>query len=254
MNKVSHKSRIRITEKMVPQTFFEKACTFRIGCAELIRGFCCSSIFSFLVLLSFIVLISGCVKNASDASQAGGASDDERAKVIDLLKQNPLKNGVHFTSDVQIKDVNNIVETWVMGDNVKSAIINGSKATVVITDSSYMVTYISDERTGIRMKLDGQKAHSVFFDPEKDILADSLEVIRREKVSDIDCFVVKAKHSFDSTDCTLWINRENGFVMRLEALSENGEPMVVINHDVVFGAVSESEFSVPSEIMIQELM
>lgn len=206
-----------------------------------------------LALCVMVMFFSSCTRHGNEeVSELSLVNDDD--DVFSLVRKNSLREGVHYISEVQIKDVKNTIEIWVMGDRVKSAIINNSKATVVITDGTYMVTYVSDEKTGIRMKLDGENAHKVFFNPAEDIAEDSLRILRREQCSGTSCVVVKAKIAFDGSDCTLWIDESNGFIKRMEALSENGEPMVVENRDVTFGVVADAEFSVPSEIVIEELM
>ncbi len=206
-----------------------------------------------LALWLVFIFCSGCskVENQAEGTQAEGNSIED---VLTLIKKNSLRDGVHYVSEVQIKDVNNTIEMWVMGERIKSAIINNNKATVVISDGTYMTTYVSDEKCGVRMKLDADNAHKEFFNPGEDLSADSISVVRRETFRDKPCVVVKAKKAFDGTECLLWIDESDGFVKRMESISENGEPMVVVNRDVKFGPVDDAVFTVPSEIYIEELM
>ena len=104
------------------------------------------------------------------------------------------------------------------------------------------------------MKLDAENAHKDFFNPGEDLAADSISYLRRESFQDRPCVVVKARKSFDGTECLLWIDESDGFVKKMEAISENGEPMVVVNRDISFGPVDDAVFTVPAEIIIEELM
>lgn len=206
-----------------------------------------------MLLPLILVSVSACSNADSSPVRAKAEETDESELLLELIKKNSLRKGSHYVSEVKIKDVNNTIETWVMGNKVKSAVINNNKATVVINDGTYMITYVSDEKTGIRMKLDGTEGFQEFFDPENDIMAGSLKIEGNEERDGISCIVATAKHSFYGTEFRLWVDKSNGFIIRREGVSVNGEPLVAVCRDISFGPVDESVFSVPPGIDIQEL-
>jgi outer membrane lipoprotein-sorting protein len=169
-----------------------------------------------------------------------------------LLKKCDYNAGVSYESTVTVSGSESKVLYWVKGEKIKSSIKGGGKETVMITDGQYITTYVSDEKAGVKMKLASDTNETGFFDPTQ-IDDTTIEEIGHDMVQGKDCVVATAKHSFDGTANMLWIQSETGFVVKIKTSTDNGDEVTIENNNIVFADIPDSVFSVPSEIIIQDL-
>ncbi len=191
------------------------------------------------------------------------AAEEEFADLAELFKkgENAFKDGIYYAQTFTMTDQQSQMKTWHKGDKVKSSIVADGDEMINIIDSKTgeFITYSASEKTGMRFKADS--GDSAFMPDtsmtdiasvDEQVDTATFEIVGDEKILGEDCAVILSKDKATNEEVKLWVSKKYGITMKMVSKGVDGSEMTIEVTELKVGDISDSEFEVPSDVVIEE--
>ncbi|HKK95109.1 MAG TPA: hypothetical protein VJ916_02130 [Anaerovoracaceae bacterium] len=214
------------------------------------------------LLLTILMTFAGCSDSSDSAGSDNDNEGDNTANAIedlaDLFSKSDdyTEEGISYTQTMTMGDMTTTIKTWMKSDFYKtSASMEGQEIVSIINyETEESIVYYPEQNMGTVFSLTEGEADSNYFDInefQEGIDTTGFENLGRETINGEECYVVETMDMVTSSSAKMWISEKYGIIMKMEALDEStGEGYTYELEDIKIG-VDDSEFEVPSDIILQ---
>lgn len=148
---------------------------------------------------------------------------------------------------------------WIKGEKIRTEVEFEGQSYITIQDEEYIYTLDPQTMTGIKMPRDMNIPNQE--NPDEDFRADdlledpdfsNLTLLRSETIDGVDTYVIS--DTAEGYDQTLWIHKEYGIPVRIEAEGNQPEDRYIMSvSNIEVGDVSDELFEAPEDYEITEM-
>ncbi len=190
-------------------------------------------------------------------------TDGEIADLSELFKKGAttFKGGIYYAQTFTMTDQQSQMKTWQKGDKIKSSIIADGDEMINIIDSKTgdFITYSAVEKTG--MKFSSESGDGAFMPDssmtdissiDEQVDTTTYENLGKEKILGEDCQVILSKDKETGDEVKMWVSEKYGILMKMISKGVDGEEMTIEVTDLKVGDIPDTDFEVPSDVVIEE--
>lgn len=193
-------------------------------------------------------------------------SKEDSSDVLDNLanlfakSENFMEKGLSYTQTVTMGTETTTMRIWIKGELYKTETTMDGIEVVSINDfeNEEFITYYPQEKSGVRFisSFDESMFDEDYLDAdgfEDQVDTENYEFVGRETINGERCYVVITRDLETLETVKMWVSEKYGIPMRIEVKDvEYGEDYILEVRDISEG-VSDREFEVPSDIIIQTI-